>query len=158
MVSISHESVAQTEQRLRQVIAAADLVVLAGEWGFVEAPLAQPPRLTAELLAVVRDEDRWSWLAAADPTDRPDPADPEESAGSAADERFAVFSFHFPPGLDNSGFVGWLATHLKRRLGTGVFVICGQNSSRGGIYDYWGCPAQLRVEAEQALHDLRTGR
>ena len=76
----------------------------------------------------------------------------------AADERFALFSFHFPPGLDNSGFVGWLATHLKRRLGTGVFVICGQNSDRGGIYDYWGCPAQLRVAAEQALRDLRTGR
>ncbi|GAA2491135.1 hypothetical protein Ahu01nite_029380 [Winogradskya humida] len=92
------------------------------------------------MLAVVRDEDSWSWLAPADP-----------SAG----ERFVVVSFHFPPELDNSGFVGWLATHLKRELGTGVFVTCGQNSTRGGIYDYWGCPAQLRTEVLQALHELR---
>jgi hypothetical protein len=148
MVSISHESVEQTEQRLRQVIAAADLVTLPGEWRFVEAPLTEPPRLTTDLLAVIRDEDRWSWLA---------PADPVVPAESVAGERFALFSCHFPPGLDNSGFVGWLATQLKRRLGTGVFVICGQNSDRGGIYDYWGCPAELRGPAEQALSDLRTG-
>ncbi len=143
MVSISHESLDETEQRLQRVITAAEMVAIEGEWSFVEAPLAEPPVLTTDLLAVVRDEDRWSWLAPAD---------------AAAGERFALFSFHFPPGLDNSGFVGWLATQLKRRLGTGVFVICGQNSSRGGIYDYWGCPAQLRTEAEQALHDLRSGR
>jgi len=46
--------------------------------------------------------------------------------------------------LDNSGFVGWLATHMKRSLGTGVFVVCGQNSARGGIFDYWGCPYAIR--------------
>lgn len=41
------------------------------------------------------------------------------------------------------GFVGWLASHLKQRLGTGVFVVCGQNSTRGGIFDYWGSPYEL---------------
>jgi hypothetical protein len=55
----------------------------------------------------------------------------------------AIFSFHFPDRSDNSGFVGWLATHLKQRFGTGVFVICGHNASRGGVYDYWGCPIAL---------------
>ncbi|MBA3339895.1 MAG: hypothetical protein H0T54_09185, partial [Geodermatophilaceae bacterium] len=64
-------------------------------------------------------------------------------------------SFHFPYGLDNSGFVGWLGSVLKHELGTGVFVVCGQNSRRGGIYDYWGCPAQLRHEAARVIEELR---
>lgn len=142
VVSISRETSEQTKQRLRRVIAAAELVSLDGAWAFWEAPLDQPPTLSPELLAVVRDEDTWSWLA---------PADPDAS------EPFALFSFHFTD-LDNSGFVGWLATELKRRLGTGVFVICGQNSSRGGVYDYWGCPLQLREEAARVLEDLRASR
>ncbi|MGW1449535.1 DUF6196 family protein [Micromonospora sp. NPDC002411] len=140
MVSISQESHDETEQRLRRVIAAAELVMFDGEWSFFEAPLTQPPALTADLLAVVRDEDRWSWLA---------------PGGATDGERFAVFSFHFPPDVDNSGFVGWLATEFKRRLGTGLFVICGHNSDRGGIYDYWGCPAQVRAEVVQVLGELR---
>ncbi|MFI6240222.1 DUF6196 family protein [Micromonospora sp. NPDC050795] len=143
MVSISQESSDETAQRLRRVIAAAELVMFDGEWSFFEAPLTQPPALTTDLLAVVRDEDRWSWLAPGAGTDG---------------ERFAVFSVHFPPDVDNSGFVGWLATEFKRRLGTGVFVICGHNSERGGIYDYWGCPAQVRAEAAQVLAELRAGR
>jgi len=143
MVSVSQETIEETERRLKGVIAAADLVVLDGEWAFKESPLEQPPTLTSDVLAVVRDEDRWSWLAPAE-TD--------------AAEQFALFSFHFPPALDNSGFVGWLATELKRRLGTGVFVICGQNTARGGIYDYWGCPVELRDQARQVLDDLRGDR
>ena len=141
VVNISTESPEQTDRRLRAVIAAAELVTLEGEWAFQEAPLDQPPALSQHLLAVVRDEDSWSWLA------------PTVSAG--AEERFALFSFHFPAGVDNSGFVGWLATELKQALGTGVFVVCGQNSRRGGIYDYWGCPASLRDAAEQLIRHLR---
>ena len=69
----------------------------------------------------------------------------------------AGFSFHFRSGLDNSGFVGWLATRLKARLGTGVFVVCGQNSARGGIFDYWGFPTDLRHDAIMLLAELRRG-
>lgn len=98
MVSVSQESSDETAQRLRRVIAAAELVMFDGEWSFFEAPLTQPPALTADLLAVVRDEDRWSWLAPGAGTDG---------------ERFAVFSVHFPPDVDNSGFVGWLATEFN---------------------------------------------
>lgn len=61
-----------------------------------------------------------------------------------------------PPNADNSGFVGWLATHLKTQLGTGVFVVCGSNHERGGIYDYWGCPADLLDQATQVIDELRT--
>jgi len=68
-----------------------------------------------------------------------------------------VWRFHFPAGLDNSGFVGWLASHLKRQFGTGVVVICGQNSARGGIFDYWACPFAI---ADPVLAEIRalTGR
>lgn len=65
------------------------------------------------------------------------------------------FSFHFPDQSDNSGFVGWLATHLKSRLGTGVFVVCGSNHSRDGIYDYWGCPISLIEDVIQVVEELR---
>src|SRR5689334_21936688 len=102
MVSISQERPAETEQRLRRVIAAAELVCLDGAWAFHEAPLDRQPALGGQVFAAVRDEDKWSWPALAAPD---------------ATEPFALFSFHFPPNLDNSGFVGWLATELKRRLG-----------------------------------------
>lgn len=143
MVSVSVETPEQTERRLRRVIAAADLTVHDGSWSFHESPIDRPPALTAETLAVVRDEDSWSRLAPATP------------AGGQA-ERFGLWSFHFPAGLDNSGFVGWLATHLKTRLGTGVFVVCGSNRHRGGIYDYWGAPHHLLDQALEAIDDLRT--
>jgi hypothetical protein len=141
VVSISHETPEQIERRLRSVIADAELVALEGDWAFHEAPLDEPPALTSAVLAVVRDEDSWSWLT---------------PAAAQDEERFALLSFHFPPGLDNSGFVGWLASRLKQELGTGVFVVCGQNSRRGGIYDYWGCPALLRDQAAQVVHRLRS--
>jgi hypothetical protein len=51
--------------------------------------------------------------------------------------------------------VGWLASILKRNLGTGVFVVCGQNSRRGGIFDYWGVPLAMRNEAMSLLNELR---
>lgn len=54
---------------------------------------------------------------------------------------------HFPDGIDNSGFVGWLAGRIESKTGSSIFVVCGQNSDQGGIYDYWGCP----VEAADAV-------
>jgi hypothetical protein len=56
-------------------------------------------------------------------------------------------------------FVGWLANHLKDKFGTGVFVTCGQNSSRNGIFDYWGCPINLKEQIIQEIKKLiETGR
>jgi hypothetical protein len=136
------ETAEQTEQRLRQVIAQAELVVHDGVWSFQESPADQPPALTGETLAVVRDRDSWSRLV---------PLAPK----SDSVERFGIFSFHFPDDLDNSGFVGWLATHLKAQLGTGVFVVCGSNRARGGIYDYWGCPIDLLEQAVALVRALR---
>jgi hypothetical protein len=140
MVHVSHETAEETETRLRRVVRAAHLEVFDRPYGFAEfrsdelATAADP-----EALALVRDNQMWSQLV--------------PHRGDAA-EAFTIFSFHFPSDLDNSGFVGWLATHLKRRLGTGVFVLCGHNSARGGIFDYWGCPVALRDEVLAELADL----
>lgn len=138
---VSHETPEETDRRLRGVLATADLTVLDGTFAFEEFPLhAFPARAHADALAIVRDDDRWSQLV---------------SSSDPGAELFAVLRLHFSPGLDNSGFVGWLASWLKRRLGTGVFVICGQNGTRGGIFDYWGCPAHLRDAVLEEVHTLR---
>ncbi|MEU8109115.1 DUF6196 family protein [Nonomuraea muscovyensis] len=142
MVSVSIETPEQTEGRLRRVIAQADVLVHDGVWCFEESPIDQPPVLTGDTLAVVRDDQSWSRLV---------PLTQEHEHI----EQFGIFSFHFPAELDNSGFVGWLAGQLKVRLGTGVFVICGSNRARGGIYDYWGCPIDLLAEAIAVVEALR---
>ncbi|WP_394827374.1 DUF6196 family protein [Pendulispora albinea] len=145
---VSHESPEQTHTRLRRVLAEAELKTWPGLYAFDEVPAAEfPAHLVEKAFAFVRDEDVWSALV---PATRPE------------QERFVVFSFHFTPGLDNSGFVGWLASHLKAKVGTGVMVVCGQNSARGGIFDYWGAPESVadRVLAEvQRLRgeDAKTG-
>jgi hypothetical protein len=133
MVDISHETASATEQRLRHVIRAAELKVYDRPYVFAEFPLHRFPfAVDPQAIALIRDDEAWSQLI---------------PHGHGSGDQFAIFRFHFQPALDNSGFVGWLATHLKRKLGTGVFVVCGHNTARGGIFDYWGCPLSLREKA-----------
>ncbi|HEV2673948.1 MAG TPA: DUF6196 family protein [Aliidongia sp.] len=132
MVTISRETIDETERRLLRVTAEAKLLVYPGTFAFLEFPLGDfPAAARADALALVRDEQVWSQLV---------PSIDE------AEELFGLFRFHFPAGADNSGFVGWLASRLKQRFGTGVFVTCGQNRRDGGIFDYWGVPAALAPE------------
>jgi len=141
---ISQESSEQTQARLLKVIARAEFVFFEGIFAFEEFPLSDfPHHATPEVLAFVRDDKVWSQLI---------------PSRDATKELFSIFCFHFADGLDNSGFVGWLATHLKQTLGTGVFVVCGQNSHRGGIFDYWGCPAQLGSQVKGAIENLMSQR
>jgi hypothetical protein len=141
MVYVSTESAEVTSRRLLRVIAQAQFHILDGAFSFREYPRAQfPAALTERAVAMVADAEVWSALV------------PAESSGG---ERLAVFSFHFPAGVDNSGFVGWLASHLKQRLGTGVVVICGSNSGRGGIFDYWCVPIELRDALLEEVRGLR---
>lgn len=126
---VSRESAEQTAHRLLRVIAQAEFRVYEGAYVFDEFPADDFSRKAKPAaLALVRDEKVWSQLVRAEDADG---------------ELFKIFSFHFAVGLDNSGFVGWLASHLKQQVGTGVFVVCGQNSGRGGIFDYWGCPLEV---------------
>ena len=129
---ISNETTDQTERRLLRVIAEAEFQVFERHYVFEEFPLHNfHADISDNALAFIRDEEVWSQLVPSEDKTR---------------ELFTLIGFHFKPNMDNSGFVGWLATHLKQKLGTGVFVVCGQNSGRGGIYDYWGCPAEIGDE------------
>ena len=140
VVDISIEAEAETDARLRGVMRQVDLKVLPRPYAFREfGLLAFPASADPTALAFVRDDSTWCQLV--------------ESDGSDA-ERFAIFCFHFPAGVDNSGFVGWLASLLKKQFGTGVFVTCGQNSNRGGIYDYWGVPIALGPHVIEAVRQL----
>jgi hypothetical protein len=144
---MQQETPEQAEARLLQVIASAQLQVLESVYAFEELPAGHPPNPAA--LACVRDGEVWSQLVPV-------------SSGSTSQGAFKMFSFHFAEGLDASGFVGWLASHLKRTLGTGVIVICGKDRRGGaalytasqGVFDYWGCPAELGDAVLAAVRSL----
>jgi hypothetical protein len=138
---ISQETTEQTERRLKQVLAAAHFELYPCNYAFVEAPFQEfPVQLVPAALAFVRDTLMWSALV---------PSSDERT------EKFVIFSFHFQQGQDNSGFVGWLASHLKRTIGTGVLVICGQNSRCGGIFDYWGVPLSVGHQVVAEIRRMR---
>lgn len=142
MLHVSHENPEQTRNRLLKVLAAADVYVYENAFVFEEFSLAdQTPAFDERTLAIVRDDHVWSRLVPASEDSR--------------DQQFGIFRIHFPEGVDNSGFVGWLASHLKDKLGTGVFVICGQNSQKGGIFDYTGFPADLTEAIRRELQALQ---
>lgn len=100
------------------MIAQADLVVHEGVC-FEASPADRPGTPTDETLAVVRDQESWSRVAPL-------------TQGSEGVERFGVSSFRSAERLDNSGFAGWLCTHLEAELGTGVSVVCASNRACGG--------------------------
>jgi hypothetical protein len=136
MVSISQERRVETERRLRDVVRLAEVVHLEARWRFVRLDGDAPP----DALATVRDPDGWCALV---PT--------AEDAG----ERFGLTRITFGDSIENSGFVGWLASTIKRELGSGVFVICGDNPRRGGIFDYLGYPLEVADAVRALIDDLR---
>lgn len=140
MVHVSHETPAQTDERLRRLLRETTITEYSDPHVFVERPRRQQTSMTRDALAAVVDDDVMSELV----------------PGSVSEgEAFAVLKIHFPPGADNSGFVGWLASHIKQAVGTGVFVICGHNAARGGIYDYWGVPWDLRNRINDVIEALQ---
>lgn len=127
-MQISHETAEETDRRLRRVLAMSTLDIDAERWWYQElADMDFPSWVRTDAIAVVRDGETWSQLVPVRPGD--DPTEPVR-----------IWTFHFPEGVDNSGFVGWLASHIKAATGSGVIVVCGQNSKAGGIYDHWACP------------------
>lgn len=137
---ISKESKLQTEKRLIKVLKSSRFKIYQEPYYFRELPLNNFV-MDPNALAIVRDEEVWSLLI------------PVEKEGT---ENFRIFRFHFKSGIDNSGFVGWLATKIKKKFGSGVFVVCGQNTNKGGIFDYWGCPIEIADEIISYIHELRT--
>lgn len=139
---VSRESPDEIDERLQGVMGQADLKVYEQPYLFEESSMEDGCIPDEDALAFVRDDEVWSRLVPAAP--------------NAEGELFRIFRFHFPEDIDNSGFVGWLAAHLKASLGTGVFVVCGQNSGHGGIFDYWGCPWEAGDEVLAEVTRLRT--
>jgi hypothetical protein len=143
MVSISRESTMETDDRLKRVITHSRVTFYQTPFSFEEFELdAFQTHARADALALVRDDRVWSQLV---------------PCAENGEEIFAIWRFHFPEGVDNSGFVGWLASHLKQSFGTGVFVICGQNSKDGGIFDYWGFPWSLKDAVYDEIKTLVSG-
>lgn len=136
MVSISHERPVESERRLVGVLRAAKVVHLEGAWCFRRFGREAP----AAARATVRDDDGWCALA---------------PAAADSGQRFGLTVTTFNEESENSGFVGWIATTVKRRLGTGVFVICGDNPTRGGIFDYLGYPIQIAGAVRGLIDDPR---
>ena len=140
MVEISQETQAQTENRLLKVIAQSDWKILEESYAFEEFSRENfVAKARQDSLALVRDNQVWSQLV---------------PCLDSSQELFKVFSFHFDNCFDNSGFVGWLASHLKTQLGTGVFVICGHNRQRDGVFDYWGCPLEISDDVVSEIKKL----
>ena len=143
MVNISRETPAQTRERLLKMITQSELKVYPGSFAFQEFPLSGfPEKADVDALAFVRDDAVWSQLV---------------PCSDETEELFTIFRFNFPVGADNSGFVGWLASHIKERFGSGVLVVCGQNRNAGGIFDYWGCPLELGEDVVSEVRRLVAG-
>jgi hypothetical protein len=137
---ISKETDEQIQLRLLKVLSHAEIKIYEEEYAFEEfAKKYFPLKAKSEALAIVRDGKVWSQLV---------------PSKDLKQERFKVFKFYFKEALDNSGFIGWLATRLKGKIGTGVLIICGQNNGRGGIYDYWGCPIDVAESVIEEIQNL----
>jgi Family of unknown function (DUF6196) len=142
-MDVTPETSEQTQARLLRVMAHARMDVLTQSYTYVEHPVEQfPAHLAGGALAFVRDETVWSALVSVLPT-------------TPASDSYTIVAFHFAPDIPNSGFVGWLASEFKRQLGTGVFVVCGQNSADGGVFDYWGIPLSVATQALQMLKHMQ---
>src|SRR5919106_2547563 len=139
MGSISHERSVQSERRLLGVTRSADIQHLDGAWSPRRVGADTPP----DALATIRDSDGWCALVPATPGDP---------------ETFGLTLTRFPPAVDNSGFLGWLATTIKCQLGSGVFVVCGDNPDRGGIFDYLGYPIEIAAAVRALIDDIRSSQ
>ncbi len=136
---ISNETREQTEDRLIKVLKSAKFRIYETPYYFKETSV-NDFYFDPKALAMVKDEEVWSYLI---------------PIGNTQTENFKIFSFHFKDGLDNSGFVGWLASKIKEELGSGLFVVCGQNSKKGGIFDYWGCPIEIADDVLSFINKLK---
>ena len=137
---ISKETHEQIHLRLLNVLSHAEIKIYEEEYAFEEfAKKNFPLKAKSDALALVRDGEVWSQLV------------PSEDLTK---ERFKIIRFYFKEAFDNSGFIGWLASHLKHKIGTGVFVICGQNRGHGGIYDYWGYPLDAAESVIEEIQNL----
>ena len=142
---ISAETPEETDHRLRRIAALMEVELLDGVWWYQElTPDEYPRRVRPDAIALIRGPNGWSQLVPV-------------TGGDNAPERFRLWCCHFPAATDNSGFIGWLASRIKHRTGSGVFVVCGSSAADGGIYDYWGCPEAIAGPVLEELRAISAG-
>ena len=141
-VSIKTESYTEWEENMMDVLRTSEFQVMEDLYCYKNVE-HDSVRVDNNVLAFVRDSEHWSCLILAD-------SDSQED-----NEKYKLFCFHFKQDKDNSGFVGWLATKIKKKFGSGVFVVCGFNSDHGGIYDYWGCPIEIGQKVVNYIETFR---
>jgi hypothetical protein len=133
-------------KRLCSVIAAARFEALSQAYAWQQ--VSKSSRFPAKALAVVRDGSTWCALTPASP----------DAMGA-----YRILVFHFAEGLNASGFVAWLAGIMKKKVGTGVMVVCGFDARATpalwqtslGLFDYWGCPWGRGDEVVALMERLR---
>jgi hypothetical protein len=135
---VSVEVPTHSEARLRAVMRQSTVDWLPGTWVFREGLEAETTDTVTTAIAKVSDEGRVSALV------------PGRSDG----EVFEVFRVVLPAGVDDSGFVGWFASAIKAATGSGVFVVCGYDEQRGGIYDYYGVPRRAARDVRAVVDAL----
>ncbi len=142
-MDVTPETPEQTQRRLLRVLSHARADVLPLHYTYAECPVDEfPVHLSATALAFVKDHAVWSALIPV-------------NAATPPQNSYLIVGFHFAAGIPNSGFVGWLASEFKRQLGTGVFVVCGQNSADGGVFDYWGIPLSVAPQALELVAQMQ---
>jgi len=140
------ESPEQMHARLCGVVAAAQFEVLSEPHAWEQ--LGEPLRPPADALAVVRDGAAWYALTPAS----------RNAAGA-----YRILAFHFAEGSNASGFVAWLASLMKKEVGTGAMVVCGFDARATtalwqtslGLFDYWGCPWDRGDDVAALVERLR---
>jgi hypothetical protein len=136
MVFVSSESAVETESRLRHVMQRTSIEHLEGCWSLLALDGEVPP----DALASVKGVNSWSGLV---------------PVASVEGERFGLTLVAFEAHLDNSGFVGWMASAIKTHTGAGVFVICGTDQARGDTFDYWAYPVDVAGSVRVLMAELR---
>lgn len=139
MVSILKETPEETAAKLERLMPEATVDFFDGPYAY--APCDPADGLPENALALVRYGPAWCALL---------------PAQEQAPEKFVVWRFTFPPGRDNSGFVGWFSTLLKQEFGAGAIVVCGDHPEKGGIYDYYGVLWDLRDGVKALIGRLQS--
>lgn len=141
MLYVSRETPEATAKRLASVLARSTVTWFPEPYRFEELPSGSQRGIDDPAVAWLRNGTTCSRLVRTNP--------------HAVDQPYGLIQIRFPEGVDNSGFVGWFVSHLKRALGIGVFIICGYDQKEGGIYDDTGFPWNVAESVRRELEALR---
>ncbi|MEB3245755.1 MAG: DUF6196 family protein [Vampirovibrionales bacterium] len=130
-VYISKETATQTEARLKAL-----LPKVAFQW------LDSPHQYDTQMQPLAQNQALAQLVTPSGALEALQPCDATQS------DALAIALLTFPSGHDNSGFVGWFASQLKKATGSGLVVISGAH------HDYFGFPWQAKDAIQAWLNDF----